>query len=88
MAVALAVNDDGDVGDCSNGRDNDDLFITIPSSCSCCSSTIVEGWWPWFGTKSISFSSCPFDRGDVGGEPGKIETDGGGGDGVAELIDC
>lgn len=31
---------DGDVGDCSNGKDNDDLFITMPSSCS---SAIVAG---------------------------------------------
>lgn len=77
---------DGEVGDCSNGSDNDDLFMTIPSSCSCCSSSIVAGWLWLDDTKRFSFSSCPFDCGDVGGEPGKMVI--GGGDGVAELIDC
>lgn len=60
LAVALAL-DDGDVGDCSNGKDNDDLFITMPSSCSCCSSAIVEGWCLWLESKRFSLSSTPFD---------------------------
>lgn len=81
----LVVRDDGDVGDCSNGNDNDDLFMTKPPSCSCCSSSIVAGWW--FDTSRISFSSFPVDCGVVGGDPGCV-MEIGGGDGVAELIDC
>lgn len=81
-------SEDGDEGDCSNGNDNDDLFMicsmTMPSSCSWSSSAIVAGWL-WLDTKRVSFSSLPFDCGDVGGDTGWIEI--GGGDGVAELID-
>lgn len=84
LETLLGINDDGAMGDCSTGNDNDDLFIISPSSCSWSSSAIVAGWL-WFGIATMSFSSLPFDFGDVGGEPGWMEI--GGGDGVAELID-
>lgn len=84
---ALAVTYDGDVGDWpSNGNDNDDLFITMLPLSSCCSSAIVAGWVWFVVTIRISFSSFPFGCGEVGGEPAWMVI--GGGDGVAELIDC
>lgn len=73
------------MGDCENGNDNDDLFMTTISSCSGCSSVIVAGC-PWFGTKNITFSSYSFEVGEMGGESGKMEI-GGSGDEVAEVVD-
>lgn len=40
-----------------------------------------------FDVSNTSFSSVPIDCGDKGGEPSEIVM-GGGGEGVAELIDC
>lgn len=77
----FVAKDDGEVCDCSTGNESDDLFMVMPSSCSCCSSAIVAGW---VDVKRVSFSSC--DCGDVGGEPGNIVM--GGGDETAKFIGC
>lgn len=86
-AWLFGLKDDGGsivIGEFSTVNDDEDLFITRPSSCSTSSSAIVAGWL-WFETGTTSFSSFPVDCGDVGGDPGWIAI--GGGDGVAELID-
>jgi hypothetical protein len=100
LLLFVVVNDgDGDVGLCSNGRDNDDLFFPL-SSCS----SIVAGMWllTLFDVNNVCLSSSPFncgcwccgrsswELGLIGGVPGETMDigGGGGGEGVGELIDC
>lgn len=98
MLLLFVVVNDGDVGLCSNGRDNDDLFF--PPTLSSCSS-IVAGMWllTLFDVNIVCLSSSPFNcdcwcwgsSGLIGGGVPGDTIDiggGGGGEGVGELIDC
>jgi hypothetical protein len=97
FVLLLGNEGEGDVGLCSNGNDNEDLFLILPlSSCS----AIVAGilLLTLFDVKSVCFSSSPInwscccfgnsdsELGLIGGVPGEtIEMGGGGGgEGVGE----
>lgn len=97
LLLFVVVNDgDGDVGLCSNGKDNDDLFL--PPTLSSCSS-IVAGMllltlFRLFDANRLCLSSSPFscscwccgrrsgcELGLIGGVPGDTMDIGGGGGG-------